>query len=192
MFTKDEIKARYKAKLEEARQAGKIPEEAAIDLALIILGCSAYGQKQRSGEGFAEHPLQVATTDIQSRTKRMIAILHDVVEDSDWTLEDLQDVGFSDRVIRGVDGVTRREGEPYLDFIVRCGQSGDDAITVKTSDLKHNSDHTRYRNVGETPKQALYNLARHYLIDLKKERDDGTNYNTPGTSIVDYIKSREE
>ena len=97
---------------------------------------------------------------------------------------------------RGVDGVTQRPGEPYFDFIERCSQSGPDAIAVKIADLKHNSDPTRYRHIVDTDKQTLkakaYNVAYHYLVDILKVRDDPTaDYNQPGRSIVDYMRSRK-
>ena len=203
MFTTEQIKTAFKEEQQKMQKAGKKAEKPGLALALIILGNSSIGKKQRSGEDFAQHPMHVATQNIRSRTKRVIAILHDVIEDSrkenpeyKWTLEDLKEIGFSKRIRKAIKGLTKQPDELYLDFIVRCGLSGDDAIKVKIEDIAHNSDPTRYRTLSLTSKQqkkqALYNLAYHYLVDLKKKRDDGTPYNTPGTSIVDYIKSRKE
>lgn len=197
MFTKEEIKGRIAEMRAAAELNGGMTIEAELNLALIILGSALFKKKLRSGEDYSAHPLTVATAYTRSKNKRIIGILHDVVEDSDWTLEDLKEVGFSDRIIQGVDGVTKRPGEKYFDFIVRCGQSGEDAIDIKINDLHHNSDSTRYRHIDDPEKYQLkqdaYNIAYHYLIDLKKFREDGeTHYNEPGTSIVDYIKSRVE
>ncbi len=192
MFTKQEIIDRAIA----ARTDG-MPIEAELAMATVISACSLFYKKQRSGEDYIEHPLTVSTMNTRSRSKRIIGMLHDVIEDSDWTLDDLRYIGFSERIVKAVDGVTKRPNEKYLNFIVRCGQSGKDAIDVKINDLKHNMDGSRYRHIFKDEKQrfkeAAYNLAHHYLVDLKKFKEDGeTHYNYPGTSMVDYIKSRRE
>lgn len=205
MFTKDEVLRRHRLCQEEARLKGLPEPKAGLSLALIILATSSYGKQVRSGEDFVSHPLAVATSNIESKTKKIIGILHDVIEDDQknkpeherWTLADFRQLGFIDRIANGVDGVTMRPGEKYFDFIVRCGMSGEDSIDIKIKDLHHNSDPTRYRHIGDNEdydlKQDAYNIAYHYLVDLKKFKDDGeTHYNHPGTSIVDYIKSRKE
>lgn len=203
MFTRDEIKARHDELLQEAAKSGdSINSE--LNLACIIAGCVFFGKTQRSGEDFIQHALEVATDSIESKNKRIIAILHDVIEDSQkeadeekrWTIDDLRDIGFSERVLKGVDGVTLRPGEKYFDFIERCSLAGDDAITVKISDLKHNSDPTRYRHITDTPHQVLkakaYNVAYHYLVDIKKTwADPNADYNQPGRSIVEYMGYRD-
>lgn len=127
MFTKEEIKARLDELRQEAAQNGTDPIEAELNVAMVIAGSAFLKKKQRSGEDFSQHALEVATRHIQSKTKRIIGILHDVVEDSDWELSDLRDIGFSDRIINGVDSVTLRPGEKYLDFIERCSLGGEDA-----------------------------------------------------------------
>lgn len=205
MFTKQEIKERLKLVREESRANGLSEEDAGLSLALIILACSSFGKKVHSGEDFSSHPLAVAMAGTQSKTKRIIGILHDVIEDDlknkpeveRWTLDDLTEVGFIPRVVDGVDGVTMRPDEKYFDFIVRCGMSGEDSIDVKILDLHHNSDPTRYRHIHDSDhtiwKQKAYNIAYHYLVDMKKIRGDGGgHYNHPGTSIVDYARSRKE
>lgn len=197
MFTKEEIKARVRERREQAMQNAGLTIEAELNLALIILSCSLFEKKLRSGEDYSAHPLTVATSYTRSKNKKIIGILHDVVEDSDWEVQDLIDVGFSDRIVKGVDGVTKRPGEKYFDFIVRCSLSGEDAIDVKINDIHHNSDLTRYRHIDDPEKTRLkqdaYNISYNYLIDLKKFKPDGTShYNEPGTPIIDYIRSRKE
>lgn len=203
MFTKAQIKEAWANHQQVAKQDGRAADEARLGLANEIANNAHFGDKVRSGEDYISHPQHIASK-FESKTKKIIAILHDAIEDSQkrenpeerWTLDDLRELGFSERIIRAVDGVTKRPGEPYFDFIVRCGQSGEDAIGVKIQDLKHNSDNTRSRNIKESNKQVrkrqAYNIAFNYLIDIKKQHDEGGHYNAPGTSIVDYIKSRKE
>jgi len=76
-------------------------------------------------------------------------VLHDVVEDTDWTLEQLRDEGFSDDVLLAVDCLTRREGESYDEFVTRA-QANPIARQVKIADLE---DNMNVKRIGEmTPK----------------------------------------
>ena len=206
LFTKDEIKSRWQVLRAKAVVNGAIPIEAELSLTMLIVGNAFLTKKQRSGEDYVGHPMAVATAYTRSKNKRIIGLLHDLIEDTDWTLNDLREVGFSERIVLAVDACTRREGpphfapgqrEPYFDFVVRCGQNGQDAIDVKINDLHHNMDGSRYRHIDDSEKyrlkQMAYNIAYHYLVDLKKFREDGvTHYNYPGTPIIDYIRSRPE
>lgn len=70
------------------------------------------------------------------------ALLHDVVEDSDMTLDDLRNAGFNDRVLTAVSLLTREEGTPYMDYI-QALKSNPIARAVKMADLQHNCDMTR-------------------------------------------------
>lgn len=207
LLAKDELKARWRElRAEHAEANGGLTIEAELSLTMLIVGNAFLTKKQRSGEDYVGHPMAVATAYTRSKNKRIIGLLHDLVEDTDWTLQDLRDVGFSERIINGVDACTRREGppyyaegqrEPYFDFIVRCGEAGQDAIDIKINDLHHNMDASRYRHIGDDEKyylkQQCYNVAYHYLVDLKKYREDGvTHYNYPGRTMVDYMLSRPE
>lgn len=164
---------------------GQEPLDANINLALFVASNALMDKVQWSGEDYMEHPLFVAMKDTSSTAKQIIGILHDVVEDSDWTLKDLEDLGFSQRVVKGVDGVTKRPGEGYFEFIVRCGQSGEDAIDVKLKDLNHNSQNTRTPIVDKDEKKLLksdvYNICNFYLVGIKKGDV------APGTSVEDFV-----
>ena len=193
MFTKEEIKQRLR---DIEPENINIAKGESLSLAFIIAGCAEFDMRQRSGEDFIQHALEVATNSIQSKNKRIIAILHDVVEDSDWTLEDLREVGFSERIINGVDAVSMRPGEKYFDFIERCSMAGEDAIEIKINDLKHNMDSSRYRHIEISGKHLLktkaYNVAYHYLVDILKVRaDPEADYNAPGRPVFEYMRSRD-
>lgn len=206
LFTKDEIKSRWRALRHNAAEKNGLTIEAELSLAMLIVGNGFLNKKQRSGEDYVGHPMNVATAYTRSKNKRIIGLLHDLIEDTDWTLDDLREVGFSDRIVNAVDACTRREGpphfahgqrEPYFDFIIRCGLGGQDAIDVKINDLHHNMDASRYRHINDDEKtllkQMVYNISYHYLVDLKKLQEDGvTHYNYPGTPILSYIRSRVE
>jgi hypothetical protein len=78
----------------------------------------------------------------------MVAVLHDVVEDSDWTLERLRAEGFPPDVLLALDHLTRRTGEGYEDFIERVSRNAL-AQTVKIADLRDNLDASRIPRLTE-------------------------------------------
>ncbi len=191
MFTKEEIKARWAAKRDAAIAQGKPPPEAGVSLALLILSSALFFQKAWGGGDYTPHPIHVGVNNTRSTAKQIIGYLHDVPEDSDWTLDDLREVGFSERIVRAVDGMTKRKGENYFEFIERCSMSGRDAVDKKLEDLEHNSTNTRSPHIVETPhaelKRAGYNVCYFYLVAIKKG-----NVIQPGTRIIDFMKTVPE
>ncbi|GJL86165.1 MAG: hypothetical protein DHS20C02_19400 [Micavibrio sp.] len=186
-FTKEEIKARWAKKRAPTRR--KAAQKAGFALALEIANNALFDVKTRDGEAYILHPLAVAFNNTNSISKHTIGVLHDVVEDSDWTLEDLREVGFSDRIIQGVDAVTKRSGELYFDFIERCGQAEEDGIDIKLKDLDHNSKANRNPSAMPTAKQSLkqriYNVSYYYLVGIKTETIN------PGTPMLDFLLSHQ-
>ena len=77
-----------------------------------------------------------------------VALLHDVVEDSDWTLEDLRKEGLPEEVVQAVGIITKKRNENYEEYILRVKQNPL-ARQVKLADLKHNSDLSRLANVTD-------------------------------------------
>ncbi len=92
-------------------------------------------------EAFILHPLRVMLG-VTSKAAQIVAILHDVVEDSDLTLRDLKEGGFDALIVDAVDHLTRREGEDYGDYIGRVA-SDPLAREVKLSDLADNLANNR-------------------------------------------------
>lgn len=112
-----------------------------LKLALKIAFSAHEGREDRQGEPYILHPLRVAFS-VSTDEERIIAVLHDVVEDSDWTIENLKEWGFSESVVEAVDALTRRKDETYDDFIIRIMQNPL-AKRVKLADLADNTDETR-------------------------------------------------
>jgi (p)ppGpp synthase/HD superfamily hydrolase len=92
-------------------------------------------------EPFILHPLRVMLG-VKSRAAQVVAVLHDVVEDSEVTLRDLEERGFDAVILDAVDHVTRREGEDYGDYVGRVGLNPL-AREVKLSDLADNLANNR-------------------------------------------------
>ena len=116
----------------------------------ILLATNAHaGQFDKGGNPYILHPLTVMhklkTTDEELQC---IAILHDVVEDTDTTWEDLAKAGMSDRVIVGVAALTKQRGETYKDYKQKV-LANKDAMLVKLEDLRTNSDLRRLKGISE-------------------------------------------
>lgn len=159
-----------------------------INIALFIASTALHGKKTWDGLDYDLHYLTVGLNNTQSRTKMVIGILHDVVEDSDWELDDLRRIGFSGRVIAGVDGVTKRPGELYLDFVRRCS-ANPDSIDIKLQDLKDNMSVSRnpgFPSEWQLKKQRAYIVAYQYLVAIKQ------NEIAPGSSVREFMASRPQ
>ena len=97
-----------------------------------------------------------------------MAVLHDIVEDTDVSFEDLRDEGFSKTIIEALRCVTKLDGENYEDFIERISHNRL-AITVKLADLEDNMDLSRLPKVTDTDLERVekYKRAKKYLLDKK-------------------------
>jgi (p)ppGpp synthase/HD superfamily hydrolase len=93
------------------------------------------------GEPFILHPLRVMSQ-VESDVERIVAVLHDVIEDTECTLGDLCRLGYSERVIGALDRLTHRDGEAYETYIERIK---DDPVAqqVKLADLVDNLANNR-------------------------------------------------
>lgn len=103
------------------------------------------GTKDKGGEAYILHPISVMMR-VETEEEKIVAILHDVVEDTDWTFDALRKEGFSETVIEALETVTKySEEEDYDDFIQRSLKN-DIGRKVKIADLRENLDVTR---IGE-------------------------------------------
>ncbi|MEX0684477.1 MAG: hypothetical protein WD267_05660 [Balneolales bacterium] len=98
-----------------------------LEHAITIATKAHAGQIDKAGAPYILQPLRVMLIFTQ-RDEQITAVLHDVVEDSDWTLDGLRKEGFSEQVIVAVDALTRQPIESYEDFLERAS---DNAIAKK-------------------------------------------------------------
>jgi (p)ppGpp synthase/HD superfamily hydrolase len=137
--------------------------------AIVLAAQHHDGQTDKGGHPYILHPLRLmlqASTD----EERIVALLHDVVEDTALTLDDLRCEGFSKQIVEAIDRLTRRPGESYDQFIERI-KGNDLARRVKILDLEDNSDLSRIPNPSEVDKRRLekYRKALSVLRDQKGE-----------------------
>lgn len=109
----------------------------------IYLAVSAHaGQVDKAGVPYILHPLTVAYNQ-PTEEGFIVGMLHDIVEDTPITIENLKELGFSKEVVETVELLTHKEGENYLDYVRRIKEKSQLATQVKLADLAHNSDLSR-------------------------------------------------
>jgi|SRR6516164_9289007 (p)ppGpp synthase/HD superfamily hydrolase len=118
-----------------------------LDKAIGIAVEAHRGQRDRYNAPYVLHPLRVMGR-LETQTEKIVGILHDVVEDTDWTFERLGQAGFPPAVLEALDCVTKREGEEYEAF-VRRSASNPLAKRVKLADLEDNMDVRRLPGVTD-------------------------------------------
>ncbi len=104
-------------------------------------------QTDKSGMPYVFHPFHLAEQ-MSSEATVITALLHDVVEDTDYTLDDLREMDFGEEVIRALALLTHDGSEPYMDYIARI-KGNPIARAVKLADLEHNSDTSRLSVVDD-------------------------------------------
>ena len=105
------------------------------------------GQIDKAGEDYIKHPEKVASF-VSSDEEKSVAYLHDVIEDTELTLEDLREYGFSEEVLKAVDVITKKRWQDYQTYL-NSVKENKLARVVKLADLRHNSDLTRLINITE-------------------------------------------
>lgn len=96
------------------------------------------GQRDRDGNAVILHPLIVGSMG-KTDAEKCVGFLHDVVEDTDWTFEDLRDEGIPEEIIEALRLCTHDDGTDYYDYVRRIIDSGNQtALHVKLNDLHHN------------------------------------------------------
>ncbi|MFJ8528390.1 hypothetical protein [Bacillus sp. NPDC094106] len=104
-------------------------------------------QMDKGGNPYILHPLHVMNQ-LETIDEKIVGVLHDTKEDAGLTDEFFRSEGFPERIIQGIDSVTRRPGETYMEFIKR---SSEDELgrKVKKEDILHNMDLSRISVITE-------------------------------------------
>ena len=118
--------------------------------AMCLAYAAHHGQLDKSGVPYILHPVHLAEQ-MDDEISCCVALLHDTVEDTDVTLEDLAKI-FPAAVVEAVSLLTHREGVAYFDY-VRAIKRNPVAIKVKLADLAHNGDQSRCIGTDITPER---------------------------------------
>lgn len=131
----------------------KPAKQARLEDAIALAVEAHQGQRDKNGQPYVLHPLRVMFS-CETENERIVAVLHDVVEDTGRSFDDLRRLGFSEEVISALDCVTKREGEKYEQFVERSA-ANPIARRVKLADLQDNMDVRRLPAVAERDLERL-------------------------------------
>lgn len=133
------------------------------ELALEIAKKAHDGQVDKGGCAYIGHPLAVAAK-MDTDEEKAVALLHDVVEDSPYTLEDLRKAGFPCDIVDAVGVLTKKKGADYAAYLNEV-KKNPLARKVKMEDLRHNMDVTRLPMLTGKDRQRMgkYQNAMNYL-----------------------------
>jgi len=107
-----------------------------LEHAISIAASAHAGYLAPNDEPYILHPLRVMLA-LEGDEERIVAVLHDVVEKTGWSLDNLRSEDFPEHILAAIDSVTRRHGEEYTDFVQRTREN-DLGRRVKIADLKDN------------------------------------------------------
>ncbi len=124
-----------------------------LERAIEIAVSAHKGQVDKAGRPYVLHPLRIMFA-LKTDEEKIVGVLHDVVEDSNWTFDDLQDEGFSVVVIEALKSVTKIEGEEYSAF-VRRAYDNPIGKRVKMADITDNMDLKRLAELNEKDFERL-------------------------------------
>lgn len=137
--------------------------------AIAIAATAHQTQRDRTDQPYILHPLRLMLRG-NTPTEQIVAVLHDVVEDTDWTLDRLAKEGFPDNILAAIDCLTRREEETYDQFIDRI-LTNPLATQVKQYDLEDNMNLTRLSALSEKDSERLHRYHKAYQRVIQKLRD---------------------
>ena len=143
-----------------------------LEKAIRIAVNAHANQFDKAGAPYILHPIRVMNG-VKKVLEKIVGVLHDVVEDTNITIEDLEKEGFPIEALEAIDALTRRIGETYTDFILRIKEN-EIARKIKIVDLRDNSDLFRLHEIEE----KHLSLIKRYHAAMKELRKDGQVYIT--------------
>ena len=124
-----------------------------FDIALSIATEAHRGQFDKAGVDYIEHPIYVASQ-VVTEEEKAVALLHDVIEDSHYTAEELLQAGLPETVVTAVQVLTKKKEQDYQTYLETV-KKNPLARVVKLADLKHNSDLSRLSSITEKDRERL-------------------------------------
>ena len=133
------------------------------ELAFEIAKEAHAGQTDKAGLDYILHPLQVAA-EMTTDEEKAVALLHDIIEDTDVTANELLAKGLPDNVVEAVKALTKKHNQNYAAYLAGVKKNRL-ATAVKLADLKHNSDLSRLEKITQKDRERAekYRKAIEYL-----------------------------
>jgi (p)ppGpp synthase/HD superfamily hydrolase len=135
---------------------------ATLDKAVLIAAQAHQGQKDRYGVNYILHPLRVMLR-FESETEMIVAILHDVIEKTEWTIDKLKEQGFNDTILMAVNLLTRQDEQPYMEYIEKL-KGNRIARRVKIADIEDNMNPRRMDTLSDENLEKLARLHKAWII----------------------------
>lgn len=157
---------------------------ATIDDALALVVARFRGLTDKDGQPYVLHCLRVML-DVQGPLAQQVAVMHDLVEDTDVTIADLQQLGFAEEVVSGVRLLTHLPSDSYAEYVVRL-KSDPLARQVKLADLRDNYSLQRvafreHKAAEDLRRIQRYMLSYQFLLD----HIDEANYRQRMSGVED-------
>jgi (p)ppGpp synthase/HD superfamily hydrolase len=130
-----------------------MPRTFTLDDAIQLARRAHEGHLDKSGRPYIAHPLRVMGQ-VKGEHERMTAVLHDVIEDTDVTLDDLTAVGCPEDVLAAVAALSRHSGESQEDYLARV-VANPLALLVKRADIADNMSHDRMSRLDRATQERL-------------------------------------
>jgi (p)ppGpp synthase/HD superfamily hydrolase len=140
------------------------PKTPTLEDAIILAATHHRGQTDKAGEPYVLHPLRLMLS-LRDPHERLAALLHDIVEDTDITLDDLRALGYPTPVVAAIELLTHTDGSPYLDYVARL-KTNPIARAVKLADLADNMNLDRIAQPTAKDRVRIqrYQAARELLL----------------------------
>ncbi len=146
-----------------------------LDTAIKLATDAHAGQVDKAGQPYVLHPLRVMLA-MKTTDERIVAVLHDVVEDTSWTCDDLYwQHGFKPEIVMAVAALTRGKNEDYFDFIRRLAPNPI-ARAVKIADIRDNLD--AIRGLAEDTKATVRAEKYRRALDMLEEMKEGQKHSS--------------
>jgi (p)ppGpp synthase/HD superfamily hydrolase len=160
-MTKNDLKEFLQEKFDKLIE-GNLCLDKAILIAVLVHG----GVRDKGGDPYIRHPLRVMEKQ-GTEDEQISAVLHDTVEDSELSIDDLRSLGFSEYQLAVIDALTKREGEDYDESIARV-KNLSSARKIKISDIHDNLLPWRAKNRHRMGESDMKRIAKYYkaLSDL--------------------------
>ncbi|MBN1147521.1 MAG: HD domain-containing protein [Anaerolineales bacterium] len=159
----------------QTKHSQVIKGDSHLGKAIAIAAQAHQEQKDRAGMPYILHPLRVMQG-MDSEMEKIAATLHDVVENTSWTTEQLKAAGFSQEVLKLVHRLTRDPDEPYETYINRVSEDPV-AIKIKLADLEDNMDLRRLPELSDENLDWLKEYHRHWLALQKTQNPSQSKKN---------------
>lgn len=141
--------------------------ERILEIAIRIAQDAHLGQSDKAGHPYIAHPIRVMNN-VNSIEEKIVAILHDVIEDTNVTTDDLRKAGIPEKLISELEVLTHTSSIEYDEYI-RHVSLFNIASIVKLADLKDNMDITRLNEITDKDSERLKKYHRNYIFLKTKQ-----------------------